>query len=111
MLHKHRLSLAALACVAMVAAGDAGSDTGGTGTAPPTPSPPPAPTKEAKRTPVRVLADCAHGKVNDVAHLAEAELKAAVAQGHVDPHKDAVAYASALPQNKSKGKPKADPDA
>jgi hypothetical protein len=108
MFQKHRLGLAALACVAMAAAGDAGSDTSGTGTGapppgePPTPTPPPAPTKAAKLTSVRVLADCAYGKANDIAQLAGDDLKNAIAQGNVDDDKDAVAYAKSLPQNQAK---------
>lgn len=108
MQHKHRLMLAAACGALMAAAGETGSDTGGTGTgaaAPPAaPSPAPEPAKAVKKTPVRVLADSIHGKVNDVVHLADADLKAAIAQGHVDPDKAAVAYAAALPQNQPKPK-------
>lgn len=112
MFQKHRMSLAALACMAMAAAGDAGSDTGGTGTGsgtpttggePPAPSPAPTPApKPVKLTPVRVLVDCMHGKANDLAQLAAGDLKTALEQGYVDDDKAAVSYAASLAQNKAK---------
>jgi len=49
---------------------------------------------EAKKTKVRVLAQCEHGVPNDVVELTAAELKAAA--GNVDPDPAAVAYAESL---------------
>ncbi len=44
----------------------------------------------------RVLFTGAYGQVNNVATVDPATLKAGVAAGELDPHKDAVAYAEAL---------------
>ena len=45
---------------------------------------------------VRVLADCAYGKPNDVAVLSDADAKQAVADGIADADPAAVAYAEGL---------------
>lgn len=45
---------------------------------------------------VRVLADCLHGRANDVVRLRLAELEQALETGAVDDHPDAVAYAKSL---------------
>ena len=45
---------------------------------------------------VRVLAQCAYGKPDDVALLSAAEAKQAVEHGMVDPAPEAVAYAESL---------------
>lgn len=58
--------------------------------------------KAVKKTPVRVLVDCSHGKCNDVAELDAGALKTAEAAGLVDSDKAAVAYAQGLEQNKPK---------
>lgn len=58
--------------------------------------------KSVKVVKVRVLMDCEHGRPNDVVELPAAALKAAEAAGYVDGSAAAVAYASALPQNKPK---------
>lgn len=58
--------------------------------------------KATKKTPVRVLADCQHGKVNDVVELDATALKIAEDAGLVDSNKAAVAYAQTLDQNKPK---------
>ncbi|KPC53021.1 hypothetical protein [Amantichitinum ursilacus] len=44
----------------------------------------------------RVLAQCQYGQVNAVVSLSMAEAEAAYRAGLVDPHPDAVAYASSL---------------
>lgn len=58
--------------------------------------------KAAKKTSVRVLVDCSHGKANDVVELDAGVLKTAEAAGLVDSDKSAVAYAQGLDQNKPK---------
>lgn len=60
-------------------------------------APAPAP-RAGKQVKARVLVDCEHGRVNDVATLSEAVAKSAQAAGLVDTHKDAVAYALSLKQ-------------
>ena len=47
---------------------------------------------------VRVLRDCAWGPANSVAELPKDQVDAAAADGEVDPHPDAVAYARTLAQ-------------
>ena len=47
-------------------------------------------------TKVRVLAVCLHGNPNDIAVLDGQALKGALADGSVDDHPDAVAYAESL---------------
>jgi len=47
-------------------------------------------------TKVRVLAVCLHGNPNDIAVLDGQALKDALADGSVDDHPDAVAYAESL---------------
>ena len=50
----------------------------------------------AADTLVRVLVDCAYGKVDDVVELTPEQLTEAVSSGQVDPDPDAVAYAQSL---------------
>lgn len=57
-------------------------------------------TRTAKATKVRLLSDSALGNVNDVVELDAATLKQAKADGLADDSKEAVVYASQLPQNK-----------
>lgn len=45
---------------------------------------------------VRLLLDCAHGRVNSVVELPEEEVAALVAAGHADDDPQAVAYALEL---------------
>jgi hypothetical protein len=52
----------------------------------------------------RVLADCEHGKPNDLVELEEADVKAGEKAGVLDGDKAAVAYAAKLPQNQPKPK-------
>ena len=59
--------------------------------------------KPAKKTPARLLADCLHGRANDLVALDAAELKSAEAQGLADSDKAAIAYAQSLPQNQHQG--------
>lgn len=49
-----------------------------------------------KTVPARVLRLCAWGQPNDVAEVPEDQIDAAAADGEVDPHPDAVAYARTL---------------
>jgi len=65
-------------------------------------------TKAVKKTPVRILVDCLHGKVNDVVELDAGDLKAAEGAGLADSDKGAVAYAMTLDQNKPKKAPGSD---
>lgn len=74
----------------------------------PVPAKPAARTDEAKPVlakkkdaivKVRVLVDCDLGKCNDVAEVAEKDLKALA--GTVDPHPDAVAYAQLLAKQRA----------
>ncbi len=58
--------------------------------------------KAVKKTPVRVLVDCSHGKPNDLVELDAVTLKIAEAAGLVDSDKAAVDYARGLEQNKPK---------
>ena len=51
---------------------------------------------KGKTVEVRLLVDCAHGKCNDVISIPAAELKQLKAEGVVDNHKDAIAYAKSL---------------
>jgi|GEM_PF-2742456 hypothetical protein len=52
----------------------------------------------------RVLADCEHGKPNDLVELEEVEVKAGEKAGVLDSDKAAVAYSAKLPQNQPKPK-------
>lgn len=54
------------------------------------------PAVSAARMKVRLLADCAHGKANEVVLLAKADAETAVAGGVADAAKAAVAYAESL---------------
>lgn len=63
---------------------------------------PPAASKE-RTVRARVLADCAHGKVNDLIDLPASIAKQAEKEGVIDTDKAAVAYAAGLEQNQ-KGK-------
>lgn len=67
-----------------------------------TPLSTPAPSKE-RTVRARVLADCAHGKANDLVDLPTSVAKQAEKEGVVDTDKAAVAYAASLEQNQ-KGK-------
>lgn len=58
----------------------------------------PAPSKE-RTVRARVLADCAHGKANDLVDLPTSVAKQAEKEGFVDTDKAAVAYAASLEQN------------
>lgn len=53
-------------------------------------------TKKQTNTKARVLVDGSFGKPDDVVELAPAEFDVALASGQVDPHPDAVAYATSL---------------
>jgi hypothetical protein len=73
----------------------------------PTPEPTPAPTPAATPSPekqvkARVLTPCGHGDTNDVVTLPASVAKDSATLGLVDTNKDAVAYASSLPQNQAK---------
>jgi len=59
------------------------------------------PASRLRASKVRVLVDCALGRVNDVVTLSGAALKGAKAAGQVDNDPDAVAYALGLDQNKN----------
>lgn len=58
-----------------------------------------APANKERSVKARVLADCAHGRVNDVVDLPLAVAKQAEKDGVVDTDRAAVAYAAKLPQN------------
>lgn len=77
----------------MVTAGDAKLDE------------PPADTtktpRAGKRTKVRLLVDSAFGNANDVVEVDSGEVKSLEKDGIADSDKNAVAYASTLPQNKA----------
>lgn len=75
----------------------------------PAPSPTPAPTQAPaaaapKTVRTRLLADCEHGKCNDVVSVPPDEAKALKASGQADDTKAAVDYAASLPQNQPKPK-------
>lgn len=63
------------------------------------PEPPRSPSK-SKQVKARVLMACNYGNPDDLVTLSEAEAKQAQDAGQVDTHKEAVAYAASLPQNK-----------
>lgn len=55
-------------------------------------------TTQLPPVPARVLAACAYGKPDDVAEIPADEIEGAKANGQVDDHPDAVAYARSLQQ-------------
>jgi hypothetical protein len=57
------------------------------------------PANKERSIKARVLADCAHGRANDVVELPIAVAKQAEKDGVVDTDRAAVAYAAKLPQN------------
>jgi hypothetical protein len=61
-----------------------------------TPKPTPAPLPAPELFKARVLATSAFGAIDEVVELPADALAQGVAAGHLDPHPDAVAYATSL---------------
>ena len=61
-----------------------------------------APPPKGKLIKARILADCSHGKCNDVVELPSSLVKQLEADGAADSNKEAVAYAMTLEQNQPK---------
>lgn len=68
----------------------------------PTPAPAGQQSSSTRSVKVRLLADCEHGRADDVVELSTSAAKALEKDGLADSDKSAVAFAVGLPQNQPK---------